>query len=210
MAAVNMPKLNCEMFQISIQFDETEFHVDSYKKAINCKDKEHNFFVSHHVAKNKKAHSHLEIGFDGDESELKAVFHSGEFEGDDEAVSAVPLEDALPWMATFFEKAEQEVAITAIFRFDNTFTPILQLRYPLLVEGLTLKNPLISGHEIEFSDDTMTGRFIMSESHSGRITAVFSGVQSIQVDQYAVAKEIQAVGDRVKQMMKKRRKDDDG
>jgi hypothetical protein len=186
--ALSMQNLNCEMFEIVIPFDEKQFNKNEFKVSRKCKDKSHKFFVSHHNSQSirKKEHAHLAIILDKKESQLRAIFLEDRIEeGDDETpLSNVSLEDCVKEVSPFFKKDEFEAGLQAVFRFDKDFEPIIKIRYPLLVESKLLQNATISGHEIEFSNNSMTGKFLITVNEKGDITTLFNAKTKVVLTEF--------------------------
>jgi hypothetical protein len=192
--AQTMKRLNCNSFQLFITFDEKDFYKSKYKKEMGCLDKTHKFFVSHHTSKskNKDEHSHIEVTFDKKDSQLILILHIGELEDiPNTLVSDVPLEDCIQWFSAFFKKQDYFVACSAIFRFNDKFEPSIKLNYPLLTEGELLQDAKVCGYEIEFSNDSLRGRFIFSLNRNGTISALINAGTNITLNNFQYHSEIE-------------------
>lgn len=210
--ALNMKNLNCEMFELSIQFDEKHFKKKEFKAFRECKDKSHKVFVSHHNSKNtkKEEHSHLAIILDKKNSQLRAMFLEDRLEEDEDVskLSSVPLEDSVREVSPFFNKDKFEATLQAVFRFTKDYEPIIKIRYPLLVESKLLQNAEISGHEIKFSNDLMNGNFLITANEEGGLTALFSAKTSIVLSEFNPYSEIERTVSNVQSLLRRKGKND--
>lgn len=180
--ALTMEKLNCEMFDLTIQFDEKDFKKKEFKKEVGCKKKDHNIFSASFRNKKGTEHAHAEIRFNKDKSRFQLVAHQGEVEGEIEP-DDVLLEDAIKIYNEFFTNKTAQATLTALFQYDEQFEPLLKLRYPLLLESELLGNAVVTGHIIEFPDNSKVDRIVITKTE-GHLIVFITVSFSIDMSKY--------------------------
>jgi len=209
--ASSMKNLNCEMFELAIQFDEKHFKKKEFKAERECKDKSHNFFVTHHNSQSsrKNEHAHMALSFDKKASYLRIIILPDRLEEDLDGgseSSKIPLEEGVKEVSRFFEKDGFEASLQAVFRFNKHFEPIIKIRYPLLVDSKLLQNAEITGHEIKFSNDSMDGKFLMTANEEGGITTLFSAKTNVMLSEFNPYDEIKLAVSNVQSLLKRKGK----
>lgn len=191
----SMKNLNCEMFEFTIRFDESRFNKEEFKKTSNCEDEAHSIFVSHYFNKGKKKtdHAHLEVRLDEQNSRFEATFHEGAFETELD-IADIPMEEAVKKFSDFLEDKDFPAVITTIFRFDDTFEPLVQLGYPLgyplIVGNKFLQTGVVSGHEIEFPDDSTVRRIFIAKREETLIV-IINAISAYNLTSFNIYSEIQ-------------------
>jgi hypothetical protein len=156
--ALSMKNLNCDMYQMSIEFNEAQFKKKEFILDINPKNKKQTAFVFHYGSKNKsrKEHAHFFLGFDGEDSILRMSYHPGA--ADKEDVRAPYLEDASKWLAEFFEEKNLKVTIVVVFEYGKQYKSLIQINYPLFIGNDLYNDTKIIGHDIDFPDESIIDR----------------------------------------------------
>lgn len=200
-----MKNLNCEMYEFTVRFDEANFNKEQFKKDFGCEDETHNAFDSHYYNKGKRKidHAHLEVKVDGEDSRFEATFHAGKFESNLIEPDETPLEDAVKKFSGYLDVLEYTATVTAIFRFDDTFEPLLQLDYPLLVGSKDLRNAVVSGHEILFDIDESRGGRAFIAIRRDSIAVILNIVKNLNLASFDVYAEIEDVSKYTKVLVKK-------
>lgn len=202
------------MFEVTIQFDEKQFKKKEFNTSNEWADKDKDFFVSHHNSGNarRKEHSHLAIILDKKDSQLRTVFLEGRWEEDadedGEKLSEISLEDSIINISPFFKQDEFKATLQAIFKFNKAFEPVIKIRYPLLAKSKLLQNAEISGHEITFSNDSMSGKFLILANKEGDISILFNATAKISLSTFNPHIEIKRAVNNVQPLLKRKGKKD--
>ena len=159
----SMEKFNCDMFQVTIEFDEKQFKAKEFILDVKA-DENEKFFIYNFGTKNTeiKEHAHLIPDLDGEDSSAKFTYHKGENkEGD---AREPYLEDFAQWLGSFFENKDLTADVMAIYFFSKKkFKPALELGYPVPITDEALQNVMVSGYELKFPEESEIKRMIVSE-----------------------------------------------
>jgi hypothetical protein len=204
--ALTMKMLNCTSFQAFILFNEKDFYKTRFKKEFNCKDTSHHTFTSHHISENSDGeHAHIEVAFNKKDSQLLLVFHSGDVEDiSGNAISEISLENCVEWMAGFFKKQDYFVTYSAVYNYGDDFEPAIKLNYPLLAQSELLRDAKVCGHEIEFLNDSMKGRFLFRLLSNGTISALINAWTDISLDSFHYDSAIEELSQYWKPLLKEK------
>lgn len=163
--ALSMNKLNCQLFEMTIQFDEKNFKRDEFKLEAECDVESHNAFAFHYNSKSqsKKEHAHVDIYLSGEDSELKVRFHASRIEKGLESEDNIYSENCVKNISKFFNEDTFEARTTTVFDFDKkAYNSLIKLNYPLLLESKLLDNTTVSGHTISFPPESNISRIYLS------------------------------------------------
>ena len=161
--SLNMAKLNCDMFQVTVEFDEKQIKKKDLFADIGA-DKADKFFVYHYGTKNAdiEEHAHLILDLDGKDSTARLTYHKGNAEIED--VREPHLEDFAKWLGAFFKKKNLPAKVTAIYVFPKTdFSVAIPLGFPVMVKDKLLKGVTVSGYELNFPEKSEIKHMIISE-----------------------------------------------
>ncbi len=185
--ALSMEKLYCELFQFTIKFDEKNFKDTLFKKETDSEEIAENTFVAHSLGKTE--HVHVEITFGSESGVLDVSFHNGGLEKDVES-NKTPLEDCVKDISKFFTKKRFDADLTAIYRFDKHYTPLIQLHYPLLIGDKDFQQATISGYEIDFPENSILKRLLISARNES-IVIIMSADFSVNLHSFNLHSEIE-------------------
>jgi hypothetical protein len=174
--ALGMEKFNCDMFQITVEFDEKQFNTKAFMSDVKA-DKDERFFVYHFGAKNKriKDHAHLVVDLDGKESSVKLTFHKGKGKITDACAPYV--EDFAQWLGSFFKKKSVTADITAMYVYPtDSFTSTIAFGFPILINDKMLQDVTVSGYELNFPEKTGIRKMIVSEKEAHVFTFISASV----------------------------------
>lgn len=161
--ALNMKKLNCDMFQATIEFDEKQFNKKDFLEDVKA-DKKEKFFVYNYGTKNKdnEEHAHLVLDLDGKDSSARLTYHTGQNANEDDREPY--LENFAQWLGRFFKKKKLtvEISIICVFSKDD-FDVTIPLGFPVMVKDNLMKGVKVSGYELDFPDKSEIKRMIVSE-----------------------------------------------
>lgn len=204
---LNMKNLNCVRFILAIQFDEKNFRKKEFLQDIGKKTLKREELIGFSYGsknKRKKEHSHILLSLNKKESSLKLVYHLGKSE--DEDVREPYMEESPQWIASFLNQEEFDAEVSTAFRYSNEFESQLKLQYPLyplLLENKLYENALLSGHQIEFSDDSLVERIFLS-AIKDTIAVVVNGSISIKLPELNTYKEIKRFSEYARSLVKKK------
>lgn len=155
---LSMKKLNCDMYQIVIIFDEEQFRKKEFFLDVKPKTRKQNVFLYDYGSKikSRKEHAHLFLGLDGKESSLRLTYHQSSEEVED--TREPYLENVAGWIGGFLEVKEVKARVVAAFEYTKRYKPLIQLNYPLLVGSDLYKDAKIVGHDIDFPDSSSIDR----------------------------------------------------
>lgn len=204
--ALSMKNLNCEMFDMTFQFDEKQFKRKEFVLDVKTKNKKEDDFFYFYGSKNKsrKEHAHLHLVLKKQESYLKLVYHTGETQSPD--VREPYLEDVTKWIANFFTENELSAFITVVYKFNQQYKPTIALRYPLPVDNDLFKSALISGYEIDFPKESILHKAIISTSPKSTLVILNTKVQ-INLSEFDFYKTMGAFSQFPSALVQKREKD---
>ena len=190
----SMEKFNCDMFQITIEFNEEQFKVKEFISDIK-EDEDDKFFVYHFGTKNNeiKEHAHLVLDLDGKDSSAKFTYHTGD--NKEEKDSREPyFEDFAQWLGGFFENKEVTADITAIYLFSKKdFKPVLELNHPIPITNEVLQDVTVSGYELKFPKESEIKRMIVSEK-TEFILSVLNASTTTDLTKFDIYSEIEKFG----------------
>lgn len=155
---LSMKKLNCDIFQITIEFNEKIFKSKEFLAEFELKRKKHFAFVTTFGSKykSKNEHAHIYLDLDGEGSELRIGFHSGKVETEKDNDRFI--EDMSEWLGGFFRAEDLDCEITSFFLYGKKFESQLPLNYPLLIKNEYLKGTNIVGYDINFPEESLLSR----------------------------------------------------
>jgi hypothetical protein len=166
MAAV-LKKLHCTMLELSISFDEKTFKKSEFIREVKPKTAKPFHSIQYFYGsntKNRKEHAHLNLILNGERSIARLTFHPNE--------SGIPdvrepyIENLTTWLGGFFTVETVATTITGIYEFGRQFEPTIQLSYPVLIKGKKFSGAMITGHEIDFVDDALVDKCIISKQRN--------------------------------------------
>jgi hypothetical protein len=185
--ASGMKELNCELLELTILFDAKKFKHDAFRKAVDCEVPEHHTYPLHFA--NGSEHAHYHIALNGEESLLQVGFVEGEVELED-TIADVPFEESLIAISNFFTKKKFQANLTAVFAFDENFSSLVKLKYPLMIRNRNLKEAIISGHEIELAEDSVVKRIFLSSKINSTIV-IINAVPEINLGKFRLYDQIE-------------------
>jgi len=205
---LNMEELNCEMFQLSIQFDEKKFKRDIFTDENTVKDESTNkgenlnAFVTHVAT--KKEHAHIEFSLRKKDSQLLMMFHQGGIEeGLKIGTEEESLENCAKVVSRYLPNTEFQADITSVYRFNKEFESVVQLQFPLLVKNELLREAVVSGHEIEFPEESAVDRIFISAKENS-IIIVLSAKFSLKLKTFKLYSEMDKFSHYAQALVKKR------
>lgn len=197
---MSLENLNCDLFQIDIDFNENQFDRKKFYLDITKNDKEIDrelgFFVYHYGAKNtgNEEHAHLVLDLDKKDSSLRLSFHKGKHEVED--VREPYLENVTNWLGSFFKKGEVlEAKINAIFYYSaKNFNPTLQLGFRVQNNDELLKDVIVSGYQMRFPEDSEVDMMMVSVNEKFTLAMLHAHTTTdlISLDIYSEIKRFSA------------------
>ena len=174
--ALNMEKLNCDMFQVIIEFEEKNFKKKDFFADVKA-DKGEKFFVYHYGTKNfnNEEHAHLVLDLDGEDSTARLTYHKGKSEIEDKREPH--LEDFARWLGGFFKKKNLPAKVTSVYVFPKTiFNVNVPLGFPVMVKDNLLRDVTVSGYELGFPEKSEIKNMIVSEKSEVFLTVLNASI----------------------------------
>jgi hypothetical protein len=156
-----MKQLNCDFFQMMIEFDVKNFKRKEFGDEAGIKLRKKATFTANIGSRNKKfkEHAHITLGFNDEKGILKLEFIPQGLEGED--TQEPYLDNIGKWFAKFF-KDEVIADMWVVFKYNRTYESLVPLEYPVLSKHELLKGAEIAGYEITFPPESHIHRASIS------------------------------------------------
>jgi hypothetical protein len=145
-----MEDFHCEFLEFEIRVSAEQFDKEAFLEDVKVVFDERK--VTHmwgfgSLEKADKQHAHILADF-RHEKRVKFIvtYHSVGLK--DEDVRPPYMEDCVQWLGKFFKEEIVSANLTASFRFDKRYAPIIALPFPLLAANKELSGSVITGVSI--------------------------------------------------------------
>ena len=207
---LTMKQLNCDMFQISIEFDVKDFKKKEFVADVKPKSRQ-NDFLYHFGSKNKKRseHAHFYIHFDGKDSFFRLSYHQGKANIED--VRPPYFEDVANWLGQFFKEKILIANFTIVFEYSKEYESLIPLNYPVVgVKSDLFKGTTVVGYDIKFPVDSPFDQISISKSDSGILRVFLFTKVRIDLSEFEIHKSIETVSKYTKALIVKRGDNNEG
>jgi len=147
---MSMNEFNCELLEISFRVPNEKFDKEAFLEITKVADKSKLAYVLSFgsTEKPKEQHAHMYVDFRGkDNVRLRITYHN--FGGDEEDTSAPYMEDCAQWLSGFIKEEEISAEINAGYDFDESFSLVIALPFPLLTAKEDLAGSQVTGIRIQ-------------------------------------------------------------
>ena len=207
-----MEDFHCEMFEVSLRFPEESIDQDAFLKAADIQDKteftdeDGDFLLGltfNDHAPSIDYHAHMRVLFFKDgRNKIDVRYHQSSPRGTEEKPPYA--EECARWLGSFFKVNSLTARISAAYTFDKSFSPILNLPFPLISSEKALAGSLVTGLSILFPKETPESVIIQTED--GDTSLFFSTKSEINLKELDLITELEKLSVRISSLLKKQEK----
>jgi hypothetical protein len=210
---MKMLDFHCEMLELSLSFSSNDFDESAFLTAAKVERKEDYIdedgdfvmsmsFDTHDESSDYHAHMVVLLMKNG-QSRIDIRYHDSRIE---KSTSEAPYaEDCARWIGSFFKIDELVARIAAGYEFDNSFSPIICLPFPLVSTEKTLAGSLVTGLSILFPREKGPENIIIEVGSEGS-TGVFLKTRSeLKLKEFNLNEELKRLSASVNSLIRKQK-----
>jgi hypothetical protein len=208
-----MGSFHCEMLELSLRFSSDDMDQDAFLKAAGVEDRKEftdedgDFlmaltFNEHEHSTDYHAHMRLLVFKDGRNNKIDLRYHQSKPRGTEEKPPYA--EGCARWLGSFFRVDSLTARISAGYTFDKSFSPVVNLPFPLISSEKALAGSLVTGLSILFPKETPESVIIQTEDADTSL--FFSTKSEVNLKEFDLITELEKLSIRVNSLLKKREK----
>ncbi len=202
-----MEGFHCEMLDLSFRFSSEDIDQDAFLKAAGIENKEEyidqdgDFAMALSFSAREQCtdyHAHMTVRFFKDgRTMINISYHDSQAEDTD---SNPPYaEDCAQWIGNFFKVDKVAARINAAYTFKS-FSPVVNLPFPLISSEKALAGSVVTGLSILFPDYKETATIQVT----GDETMIFFNTRSeLKLKEFALFNELEKLSASVNSLVKK-------
>jgi hypothetical protein len=161
----------CEFLELDLEVASEFFDKDAYfedvKDNINIEKQVHSWSYGS-KDKPEEQHAHIIIDFrNADKYRLRVTYHG--FGGEDTDTRPPYMEDCAHWLGQFMKGNEFSADLAARFIFDEGYSPVISLPFPLLSPNDDLAGAQVIGIRIKLPRRMNVKNVILQKGESDRV-----------------------------------------
>jgi hypothetical protein len=209
-----MEGFHCEMFELSLWFSSEDMDQEAFLKGAGIDDKEEytdedgDFAMGatfNEHGEGTDYHAHLTVRFFKDgRNMIDLKYHQSLPKATDEGPPYA--EDCAQWLGGFFKEDEVPVRISASYKFDQSFSPVVGLPFPLISTEKALAGSIVTGLSILFPKEEGAETVVIQAGGDGAHTSLFFNTKSgLNLKDFNLIDELARLSVSVSSFMKNRK-----
>ncbi|SRR6266404_143550 len=209
---MNLKDFYCDSFELRLKFAAGEMDTEAFLKAFTERgletevdeDGDRDVFLSfgsHEATIAYHAHVRLVLKKDGG-GKVNLSYHLGPLEDKNEEPPYV--EDSTKWLSGFFKKEKFAANINANYTFDKSFTPVINLPFPLPTSENVLVGALVTGLSLLLPSNGTFKKSVVIQSAEDETYIFFRTEAEIDLNSFDLFSELSALSSVINPLVKKR------
>jgi hypothetical protein len=210
-----MEAFHCDMLEVSLRFPSEDMDQDAFLNAAGVEDREEftdedgDFLMSLTFNEHEPStdyHTHMRVRFFKDgRNMIDLRYHQSAPRATDEKPPYA--EDCAQWLGGFFKVDKVKVRISAAYTFDNSFSPVLSLPFPLISSEKALAGSLVTGLSILFPKETPES--VVIQAGSDDTTLFFNTKSEVNLEEFHLLDELARLSASVNSLVKQQENSSD-
>jgi hypothetical protein len=147
-----------------------------------------------------KYHAHLRLRLRKEGGRVDLSYHQSPLEVDD--VQPPYLEDCAQWVAGFFKVDKFNAHITSSYIFDDSFSPVIALPFPLVTTEKALGGSLVTGLSLLLPKDE-SSEMVIIQSSGDDIWISHNATSEVSLKDFDLSTELKRLSATIKSLVKK-------
>lgn len=213
-----MEGFHCETLELSFRFSSDDMDQDAFLKATGIDNKEEHVDTDGDFAmaatfneheETTDYHAHLSVRFFKDgRTMIDLKYHQSKPRPTDEEPPYA--ENCAQWLGGFFKKDGITARISASYKFDKSFSPVVGLPFPLISTEKALVGSIVTGLSILFPKEEGAETVIIQAGGDGDHTSLFFNAKSeLNLKEFNLIDELARLSVSVSSFMKNRKNSSD-
>jgi hypothetical protein len=211
---ITMESFHCEMLELSFRGSSDDMDQDAFLKAAGIDDKEEytdedgDFAMGATFNEHEEStdyHAHLRVRFFKDgRTMIDLKYHQSLPKPTDEEPPYA--ENCAQWLGGFFKEDEVTVRISASYKFDQSFSPVVGLPFPLISTEKALAGSIVTGLSILFPKEEGAETVVIQAGGDGDHTSLFFNTKSeLSLKEFNLIDELARLSVSVSSFMRNRK-----
>lgn len=209
---MNLKDFYCDSFELHLKFAAGEMDTEAFLKAFTERgleaevdeDGDRDVFLSfgsHEATIDYHAHVRLVLKKDNS-GKVDMSYHLGPLEDRSELPPYV--EDSTKWLSKFFKKEKFAATVNANYNFGKSFTPVINLPFPLPTSENVLVGALVTGLSLLLPNDGTSKKSVVIQSTEDETYIFFRMEAEIDLSNFDLFSELRTLSSVVNPLVKKR------
>jgi hypothetical protein len=214
---ITMEGFHCEMLELSLRFSSEDMDQEAFLKAAGIDNREEltdedgDFamaatFEGHEQSTDYHAHMRVLFFKDGPNHMIDLRYHQSPPKPTDEKPPNA--EDCAQWLGDLFKVNKVTARISASYRFDKSFSPVISLPFPLISSEKVLAGSLVTGLSLLFPREVTESAVIQAGSDDDT-TVFFNTKSELDLKKFDLLSELARLSSSVNSLVKQKDNGDD-
>jgi hypothetical protein len=209
-----MGDFHCETLEMSLSFSTEDIDQDSFLKAAGVEDRKEytdsdgDFAMDLTFGAREEStdyHGHMRIRFFSDgNNRIRISYHDSKAEAIED-VQPPYIEDCMQWLGAFFKADTIRARISVTYTFDESFSPVVSLPFPLVSSEKVLAGSLVTGLSILLPKE-QTESAIIQMTPEGGAMVFFTTLHDVELEKFDLLTELERLSASVDSLIRKQKK----